>query len=192
MTGRILIAWVLALGAGMGLQLWNKHLIAKGDAQGADRVRIEWNTADYKRLATEADARTKAAQKRAAEEAAERTKEQAKQQEAERIAHEQVQRERAQSAALAVAESRNRSLLTTIAQLNANAAAAKLSDTGPQSCTASDIDAATTARTALGECSSRYTALGGVADRLSGQVTGLQDYVRSVTQQGQTGGADGF
>ena len=191
MTGRILIAVVLTLGAGIGAQLGHQHLIAKGDAQGAERVRAEWNTADAKRLTNEADARTKAAQMRAVEEAAERTKEQAKQQEAERIAHEQVQREQAQSAALAVAESRNRSLHTTIAQLNADAAA-RLSSPGPQSCTASDIDAATTARTALGECSSRYTALGGVADQLSGQVTGLQDYVRSVIKPGQAGGVDGL
>lgn len=191
MTGRILIAVVLTLGAVTGVKLWNQHLIAKGDAQGADRVRTEWNTADTKRLATEATARMEAAQKRAAAEDAERTKEQAKQQEAERIAHEQVQREQAQSAALAAAESRNRSLHTTIAQLNADAAA-RLSSSGPQSCTAADIDAATTARTALGECSSRYTTLGGVADRLSGQVTGLQDFVRSVTQSGQAGGADGL
>ena len=191
MTGRILIAVVLTLGAVLGVQLWNAHLIAKGDAQGADRVRTEWNTANTQRQADEAKGRMEAAQKRAIAEVAERDQEQAKQIEAERIAREQAQREQAQSAALAAAESRNRSLHTTIAQLNANAAA-QLSSTGPQSCTAADLDAATTARTALGECSSRYTALGGIADRLSGQVTGLQDYVKSVIQPGQTGGSDGL
>ena len=192
MTGRILIAVVLTLGAVAGVRLWNAHLIAQGDAQGAGRVQTEWNTAEAKRLAADATARMEAAQKRADAEAAERDQEQAKQIEAERIAHEQAQREQAQRNALAVAESRNRSLHTTIAQLNANAAAAKLSDTGPQSCTASDIDGATAARTALGECSSRYTALGGVADKLSGQVSGLQDYVRSVIKPGQAGGTDGL
>ena len=186
MTGRILIAVVLTLGAVMGVRLWNAHLIAVGDAQGADRVQTEWNTAQAKRLAAEATARMEAAQKRTVAEAAERSQEQAKQIEAERIAHEQAQREQAQRNALAAADSRNRSLHTTIAQLNADAAA-RLSSTGPQSCTASDIDAATTARTALGECSSRYTALGGVADKLSGQVSGLQDYVRTVIKPGQAG-----
>jgi phage protein D len=189
MTGRILIAVVLTLGAVMGVRLWNAHLIAVGDAQGADRVQTEWNTAEAKRLAAEATARMEAAQKRAVAEAAERDQEQAKQIEAERIAHEQAQREQAQSNALAAADSRNRSLLTTIAQLNADAAA-RLSSTGPQSCTSADIDAATTARTALGECSSRYTALGGVADKLSGQVSGLQDYVRTVIKPGQAGDVD--
>ena len=189
MTGRILIAVVLTLGAVLGVQLWNAHLIAKGDAQGADRVRTEWNTANTQRQADEAKGRMEAAQKRAIAEVAERDQEQAKQIEAERIAREQAQREQAQSAALAAAESRNRSLHTTIAQLNANAAA-RLSSSGPQSCTASDIDAATTARTALGECSGRYTALGGVADKLSGQVSGLQDYVRMVIKPGQAGDVD--
>lgn len=191
MTGRLLMAVVLTLGAVLGVQLWNAHLIAKGDAQGADRVRTEWNTANTQRQADEAKARMEAAQKRAIAEVAERDQEKAKQIEAERIAREQAQREQAQSAALAAAESRNRSLHTTIAQLNANAAA-RLSSPGPQSCTAADIDAATTARELLGECSSRYTALGGIADRLSGQVTGLQDYVKSVIQPGQTGGSDGL
>ena len=189
MTGRILIAVVLTLGAVMGVRLWNAHLIAVGDAQGADRVQTQWNTAEAKRLAAEATARMEAAQKRTVAEAAERSQEQAKQIEAERIAHEQAQREQAQRDALAAADSRNRSLHTTIAQLNADAAA-RLSSTGAQSCTSADLDAATTARTALGECSSRYTALGGVADKLSGQVSGLQDYVRTVIKPGQAGDVD--
>ena len=189
MRGRILIAVVLTLGAVMGVRLWNAHLIAVGDAQGADRVQTQWNTAEAKRLAAEATARMEAAQKRTVAEAAERSQEQAKQIEAERIAHEQAQREQAQRNALAAADSRNRSLHTTIAQLNADAAA-RLSSTGAQSCTSADFDAATTARTALGECSGRYTALGGVADKLSGQVSGLQDYVRMVIKPGQAGDVD--
>lgn len=191
MTGRILIFWVLAFCAGTGLRLWNAHLIAQGDAQGSQRVQLAWDHAEAKRQAAESDARAKAALKRAADETAIRLVEQAKQKETERVAHEQAQREQAARTALDTATALNRSLHTTIAQLNANAAA-RLSSTGPQSCTAADIDAATTARTALGECSSLYTALGGIADRLSGQVTGLQDYVKSVIQPGQTGGSDGL
>ena len=193
MTGRILIAVVLTLGAVMGVQLWNQHLIAKGDTQGAERVRTEWNTADTKRLATEATARMEAAQKRAVAEEAERTKEQAKQQEAERIAHEQAQREQAQSAALAAAESRNRSLHTTIAQLNANAAAlADVPGTSAGACAAPGPDAAATARELLGACSQRYAAVAAAADQLGGQVTGLQDYVRATAQAQAAGDGDGF
>ncbi|WP_304350100.1 DUF2514 family protein [Comamonas testosteroni] len=176
---------IATLAAVLGLRAWNGHLVAQGDVQGAARVQQAWDQAEEKRKATESQQRAKA-------EIAQRETETAKQKETERIAHEQAQRDQAARTALDTATARNRSLLTTIAQLNANAAAAKLPGTGPQSCSASDLDGATVARTALGECSSRYTALGGVADRLSGQVTGLQDYVRSVTKQGQAGGTDGF
>ena len=61
MTGRILIAVVLTLGAVAGVRLWNAHLIAQGDAQGAGRVQTEWNTAEAKRLADDATARMEAA-----------------------------------------------------------------------------------------------------------------------------------
>lgn len=179
MTGRILIFWVLAFSAGAGLQLWNAHLIAKGDAQGAKRVQQAWDQAS-----------AQVARQRAAAEAAQRQAEQAKQKETERIAHEQAEREQASRTALAAATDRNRSLLTTIAQLNANAAAAKLSGPGPQSCAASDVDAATAARNALGECSSRYTALGGVADRLSNQVMGLQSYIKANVLEGEKKNGD--
>lgn len=185
MRARILIAILITLAAVLGVRAWNSHLVAQGDAQGAQRVQQAWDQAEAKRQAAESAAREKAALKRAADETAARATEQAKQKETERIAHEQAQREQAQRAALAAADSRHRSLLTTIAQLNANAAAAKLSGTGPQSCAAADIDAATAARNALGECSSRYTALGGAADRLSNQVMGLQDYIKANVLEGE-------
>ncbi|CAM4355355.1 DUF2514 domain-containing protein [Comamonas aquatilis] len=174
---------IATLAAVLGLRAWNGHLVAQGDAQGAARVQQAWDQADDKRKATES-------QQRAEAELAQREAETAKQKETERIAHEQAQREQASRAALDTATSRNRSLLTTIAQLNANAAAAKLSGLGPQSCSTADVDGATAARNALGECSSRYTALGGVADKLSGQVTGLQDYIRFVSTQKEL--ADGY
>lgn len=179
MTARILMIVVLTLGVVLGVNAWNTHLVAKGDAQGAQRVHSEWKAAEAKREG-------EAARLQAENERSERTKEQAKQQEAERIAREQLQREQAIRSAMAAADARNRSLHTTIAQLNADAAA-RLSGSSPQSCSTADIDGATAARTALGQCSSRYTAVAGVADQLAGQVAGLQDYVRSV----QTGGADG-
>ena len=37
MTGRILFFWVLAFGAGASLQLWNAHLIAKGESHEVSR-----------------------------------------------------------------------------------------------------------------------------------------------------------
>lgn len=191
MTGRILIFWVLAFGAGAGLQLWNAHLIAKGDTQGSQRVQQAWDNAEATRKATEAQASAQAAQQRAAAEAAQRTAEQEKQKEAERIAHEQAHREQASRAALDAATASNRSLLTTIAKLNADAAA-RLSGPGAQSCSTTDIDAAARARTALGECSGRYTAVAGVADQLTDQVTGLQDYVRSVSSSNQARGSNGY
>lgn len=186
MRARILLAILITLATVFGVRAWNSHLVAQGDTQGAKRVQQAWDQAK----AAESEARAKAALKRAADETAARLAEQAKQKETERIAHEQAQREQASRAALDTATSRNRSLLTTIAQLNANAAAAKLSGPGPQSCSAADIDGATTARNALGECSSRYTALGGITDKLSGQVTGLQDYIRFVSTQKEL--ADGY
>lgn len=183
MTARIALALVLGLATALSIQAGISHLIAKGDAQGAQRVHAEWQTAEAKRMADVAQARLQA-------EAKARTAEQAKQNETERIAHEDAQREQAARTALAAADSRNRSLLTTIAQLNANAAAAKLSSPGAQSCTAAELDAGTAARNALGECGSRYTALGGVADRLSNQVMGLQDYIKANVLEGEKKNGD--
>lgn len=186
MNARILMAVVLALGAVLGVQAWNSHLVAKGDAQGAQRVRTEWDTADTQREAEATTARMQAEKQAADAERAERAKEQAKQQEAERIAREQAQREQAMRSAMAAADARNRSLHTTIAQLNADAAA-RVPGAGQAACGAADIDGATAARNALGQCSSRYTAVAGVADQLAGQVAGLQDYLQTVPQ----GDADG-
>ena len=183
MSGRIWIAVLVTLAAVFGVRAWNAHLIGQGDAQGAQRVQAAWKQAEAKALA-------QAASKRAADEAAARTAELAKQKEVERIANEDAQREQAARAALAAATDRNRSLLTTIAQLNANAAAAKLSSSGAQSCTATELDAGTAARNALGECSSRYTTLGGIADRLSNQVMGLQDYIKKTALEGDRAHGD--
>lgn len=184
MRVRILIVIVLTLAAVWGVHAWNKRLYNEGYSKGGGAVLREWQAADNKRLKDEAEALA-LAQK------ASREAETSKQKEAERIANEQAQREQASRAALAAATDRNRSLLTTIAQLNSDAAA-RLSSPSAQSCTTADIDAAARARTALGECSSEYTAVAGVADQLTDKVSGLQDYVRSVTKSAQGGAADGF
>lgn len=183
---RILIVVVLALGAVMGIKAWNAHLIAQGDKLGAQRVQTLWDTAETKRKGDETLISMQAAQKLATDQANVRAQEHFKQQEAERIAREQVQREQKLQGTLDVATASNRSLHTTIAQLNANAAAAMSSSSAHASCSA-ELDAATIARNALGACSNRYTAVAAVADQLAIQVTGLQDHVQSVTA-GETNG----
>lgn len=177
---RLLIALVLVLGTVMGAKAWNAHLIAQGDAQGAQRVQSLWDTAETQRQAAEKDAALRAAAQLADDQAKARAQEQAKQQDAERIAREQAQREQQLQGALAAATTNNRSLHTTIAQLNANAAVAMRSTAASTSCSA-ELAAATTARNALGACSGRYTDVAGVADRLAIQVTGLQDHVQVLS-----------
>lgn len=193
MTARLLIAVVLTLGAVMGVRLWNAHVLAQGDAQGAQRVQTAWNTAEAKRQANEALARMEAAQQLAERERQEREQEQLLQQQTDRIAHEQAQREQALRTAVAAADSRHRSLLSTIAQLNANAAAASadLPGTGPVASSCASADATRSARELLGQCSGRYAAVAAAADQLTSQVTGLQDYVRAVAPA-TAGGADGL
>lgn len=187
---RPLIAAVLALGAVFAVQGWQAHIHAQGDAAGAARVQQQWDADTARR-----DADTLAAHLVAQQQL--RQREAALQKETERIAHETAQREAQLRAAGAAADARVRSLHTTIAQLNANAAAlADLPGTSTGACTATQHDAAATARTALGACSQRYAAVAGAADQLTDQVTGLQDYVRAVVQaqtRTQTAGdGDGF
>lgn len=167
MTARIVLALLLGLAVALGISAWNNHLIARGDAQGAQRVRVEWATAEAKRLADEAQARMR--------------DQAARQKETKRIANEQAQRDEALRSAVAAAGARERGLLATIARLNA---AARVPGAGADTGAASGADAASIARAALGECSSRYAALGGVADGLADQVIGLQDYVRTVVLAG--------
>lgn len=182
---RALMAAVLALGAVVAVQDWNAHVYAQGEAAGAARVQQLWDTDTTRRNADTLAAHLAAQQALRAQEAA-------YQQEAERIAHETAQREAQLRAAGAAADARVRSLHTTIAQLNANAAAlAQLPSDSAQACTTTHLDAATTARELLGACSQRYAAVAAEAEHLSAQVTGLQDYVRAQGQPAQ-GEDDGF
>ena len=43
MNGRALVIAAAILGAIAGVKLWESHLIAKGDAQGAARVQAAWD-----------------------------------------------------------------------------------------------------------------------------------------------------
>lgn len=187
MSLRILTAVVLTLGALMAVRAWNAHLMAVGDAQGAQRVRTEWATAEAKRRADEMEAWAAASRKRAQNEAIAREEEQAKQIQAERIAREQAQREGALRAALGRADARNRSLLDTIVQLNAQLAPGgnDMPGASQSAGTAALVDAARTARELLGSCSRRYAAVAAEADRLGTQVSGLQDFVRTVVPTAQ-------
>ncbi|KEH09143.1 hypothetical protein GY14_14575 [Delftia tsuruhatensis] len=180
MSARIWITAALVLAAVLGLRAWNAHLVALGDKQGAGRVQGQWTAAESQRKQEEAQAKARAAQERAGLERQAREQEQAKQREAERIAREQANREATLRTAVSAADARNRSLHTTVAQLNADAAA-RLSSGAANACTAADVDAATAARTALAACSGRYTAVAATADQLSLQVTGLLDFIKSTT-----------
>jgi hypothetical protein len=183
---RPLIAAVLALGAVFAVQGWKAHIYARGDAAGAARVQQQWDADTARR-----DADTLAAHLAAQQVL--RTQEAVLQQKAERIAHETAQREAQLRAAGAAADARVRSLHTTIAQLNANAAAlADVPGTSAGACAAPGSDAAATARELLGACSQRYAAVAAAADQLGGQVTGLQDYVRATAQAQATGDGNGF
>lgn len=181
-TARVIAAVLLTLAVVVGVRAWNSHLVAQGDAQGASRVRAEWNAAESKRQAEESAVAAKAQAESAERQRRAREEDQRKQQEAERIALEQAQREDAMRAALARAESRNRGLLGTIADLNARAAAAAaaMPSAGQDSGAVAFIGEASTARELLGRCSSRYTAVAADADRLRDQVIGLQDFVGSA------------
>jgi len=97
-----------------------------------------------------------------------------KQLQAERIAHENALREKNLRVRVERAGARNRSLLDTIAALNA---ASAVPGAGADAGTATVADGgADIARELLGQCSSRYTAVAADADRYADQVTGLQGY----------------
>ena len=183
MSYRAIAILVLVMGALFGVKVWQSHLIAKGDAQGAARIQTRWNTAEAKRQGDEKVAAARLEKERAEAESKARIADQIKQQTAERIAREQSEREASLRASLDRAESRNRGLLDTIADLNLRARARATADvpgTAASASTAAHVDDATIARDLLGRCSQRYTSVAGDADGLRLQVIGLQAYVADV------------
>ena len=183
MSYRAIAILVLVMGALFGVKVWQSHLIAKGDAQGAARIQTRWNTAEAKRQGDEKVAAARLEKERAEAESKGRIADQIKQQTAERIAREQSEREASLRASLDRAESRNRGLLDTIADLNLRARARATADvpgTAASASTAAHVDDATIARDLLGRCSQRYTSVAGDADGLRLQVIGLQAYVADV------------
>ena len=183
MSYRAIAILVLVMGALFGVKVWQTHLIAKGDAQGAARIQTRWNTAEDKRQGDEKEAAARLEKERAEAESKARIADQVKQQTAERIARDQSEREASLRASLGRAESRNRGLLDTINTLNARdraRAATDVSGTNASASTTTLIDDATTARSVLGQCSQRYTAVAADADGLRLQVIGLQAFVTDV------------
>ena len=183
MSYRAIAILVLIIGALFGLTAWESHLIAKGDERGADRIQTRWNTAEAKRQADEKEAAARLEKERAEAESKARIADQVKQQTAERIAREQNEREASLRASLDRAGARNRGLLDTIKELNLRAlarAAADVSSSSPDASASAIADEATTARSVLGQCSQRYTAVAADADGLRLQVIGLQAFVTDV------------
>ncbi|MBF5006389.1 DUF2514 domain-containing protein [Diaphorobacter caeni] len=183
MSYRVIAILVLIIGALVGVKALESHLIAKGDARGAARIQTRWDTAEAKRRGDEKEAEARLQNERAQAESNARIAEQRKQQEAERIAREQAEREASLRASLRSAESRNRGLLDTINELNARdraRAAAHVPGTSPDASAVAIVDEAAAARTLLGQCSDRRTALAADADGLRLQVIGLQAYVTDV------------
>lgn len=178
MSARVIAAILLTLGLVLCVKAWNTHLVNEGDARGADRVQTMWNTADAKRLADQKTAEAQTAMQRADAEMAARQAEQIKQQQAERNARDQAQRESALQATAVATAARNRSLLGTIAELDARNA--ELSRTVADARVTALALEANTARQLLGSCSSRYSAVAAEADGYRSQVIGLQDFVTTV------------
>ena len=167
MNGRALVIAAAILGAIAGVKLWESHLIAKGDAQGAARVQAAWDAQEDAR--SQATARDNAIKFRNLE----------------RTAHEDAKREAARAARDAAAAAAVRGLRAEIARLNARPDPYPAGDAGLAACAGE----AATARELLGESSGAYQELAAEADQLRDQVIGLQQFARDVCRAGTSGGA---
>ncbi|GKT18573.1 DUF2514 domain-containing protein [Acidovorax sp. SUPP2522] len=152
-----------------GVKRWEARLIARGDAQGAARVQTDWDAQENARNA--ATARDNATKFRNAE----------------RVAHEDAQREAKRLARDAAAAGALRGLRAEIARLNQRPDPYPAGDAGLAACTRE----AATARELLGESSAAYQGLAEEADGLRDQVTGLQDFALNVCRAGRPAGLQG-
>lgn len=162
MSARLIAIGVLICAAILGIEAWESHLISKGDVRGAARVQAAWDTQENARNA--ATARDNATKFRNAE----------------RTAHEDAQREAARRARDAAALAAVRSLHTEIARLNSRPNPYQPGDAGIAACAGE----ARAARELFGESSGAYQELAAEADGLRDQVTGLQDFARTVCRAG--------
>ena len=158
MSVRLAVTLALALAAVLGVGTYRAHLMAKGDSQGAARVQAAWDK-------QEADRSAATAQDNAT-----------KNRNAERVAHEDAQREAARLARDAAAATAVRSLRAEVARLNQRAHPYPANDAGLAACACE----AATARELLQDSAAAYSDVAAAADGLRGQVAGLQDFVRGV------------
>ena len=158
MSVRLIVVGVLICAAIWGVKAWESRLISKGDARGAGRVQAAWDAHENARNA--ATARDNAARFRNAE----------------RLAHEDAQREAARRARDAAAAAAVRGLRAEVARLNSRPDPYPAGDAGLAACAGE----ARTARELFSESAAAYSELAATADGLSGQVVGLQDFARTV------------
>lgn len=158
MSVRLIVVGVLICAAIWGVKAWESRLISKGDARGAARVQAAWDAQENARNA--ATARDNAARFRNAE----------------RLAHEDAQREAARRARDAAAAAAVRGLRAEVARLNQRPDPYAPGDAGLAACAGE----ARAARELFSESAAAYSELAATADGLSGQVAGLQDFARTV------------
>ena len=158
MSVRLIVVGVLICAAIWGVKAWESRLISKGDARGAARVQAAWDAQENARNA--ATARDNAARFRNAE----------------RLAHEDAQREAARRARDAAAAAAVRGLRAEVARLNQRPDPYAPGDAGLAACAGE----ARAARELFSESAAAYSELAATADGLSGQVVGLQDFARTV------------
>ena len=158
MSVRLIAVGVLICAAILGVKAWESRLISKGDARGAARVQHAWDTQERDR--NEATARDNAAKFRNAE----------------RTAHEDAQREAARRARDAAAAAAVRGLRAEVARLNSRPDPYAPGDAGLAACAGE----ARAARELFSESAAAYSELAATADGLRDQVTGLQDFARTV------------
>lgn len=162
MSARLIAMGVLICAAIVGVKAWESHLVTKGDTRGSARVQAAWDAQENTRNA--ATARDNAIKFRNAE----------------RTAHEDAQREAARLVRDAAAATAVRSLRAEIARLNQRPDPYPAGDAGIAACAGE----ASAARELFGESSGAYQELAAAADGLRDQVTGLQDFARSVCRAG--------
>ncbi len=170
---RYLLVGFVVVAAYWGFGLYQEHLIAQGDAQGAARVQKAWDEQESLRNQVTAAGNT------------------LRQRNAEKVAHEQTQREAVSQAAAASATASLRSLRAELARLKARTHPYPSGNAGLAACAGE----AATARELFGESAGAYVELAAEADQLRDQVAGLQQFAASVCRAGQalqpsTGAAD--
>lgn len=161
-TARYLLVALVVAAAYWGLGLYQDHLIAQGDAQGADRVQKAWDAQERLRSQVTAAGNT------------------LRQRNAEKVAHDQTQRAAASQAAADSAAASLRSLRAELARLKYRSNPYPSGDAGLAACAG---DAAI-ARELFGESAEAFVDLAAEADQLRDQVAGLQQFATSVCHAG--------